>query len=79
MPEVGRALRDYGEVLRRADRTDEADRWRDLAQARPRTPGTLAAVARFLGRSGWYSALALLTTVLALHLTLAAKYWRAQA
>ena len=78
VPEVGNALRNYADLLRQNGQTDEAARWRELAQARPRRPGTVAAAAHFLGRSGWYGALALLTTFLALHLTLAAKYWRAQ-
>ena len=34
--------------------------------------------ARALGATGWYGVLSLLVAILALHLTLAAKYWRAQ-
>ncbi len=77
VPEVGRALHDYAGALRQNGAAAEADRWRTLGQGRPGLP-TLAVAARFLGRSGWYGALALLVTALALHLTLAAKYWRAQ-
>ena len=78
VPEVNRVLRDYAAALRRDGRTDEAARYRDLGRGRLRTPGTLASAALFLGRNALYSALALLVTALALHLTLAAKYWRAQ-
>ncbi len=77
VPAVGRALRDYADLLRQNGQGLEADRWRDLGRGRLRLAPP-AAAARFLGRSGWYSALALLATVLALHFTLAAKYWRAQ-
>ena len=77
VPAVGRALRDYADLLRQNGQGLEANRWRDLGRGRLMLAPP-AAAARFLGRSGWYSALALLATVLALHFTLAAKYWRAQ-
>lgn len=78
VPEMNRTLRDYAAMLRRNGQADEAARWRDPGRDRLRTPGTLASAALFLGRSAWYSALALLVATLALHLTLATKYWRAQ-
>src|SRR5690606_9316805 len=39
---------------------------------------TLMRAAESVGRSGWYGVGALLVAILALHLTLSAKYWRAQ-
>ena len=79
VPEVRAALREYANDLRRAGQRDMAAQWREVAQGeRVRLSETLESWALLLGRAGWLNVLALLAAIVALHLVLLAKYWRAQ-
>src|SRR5690606_17634930 len=73
-------LADYAGDLRSRGRAEEASRWQELAASTRRfeVRSTLERAARSLGSTGWYGVIALLVAILALHITLAAKYWRAQ-
>ena len=79
VPEVRAALRKYANDLRRTGQRDMAAQWREVAQGeRVGLSETLESWALLLGRAGWLNVLALLVAILALHLVLVAKYWRAQ-
>ncbi len=73
-------LNRYADMLQEAGEGEAAAAWRELAAATagadPRTALERAAAA--VGSTGWYGVLALLVAVVALRLTLLAKYWRAQ-
>lgn len=73
-------LREYASELRRLGRDSEANTWRQRAGEGHgfSLAGTLRDGAASLGRSGWLAVAALLVAILALNLTLAAKYWRPQ-
>ncbi len=73
-------LREYASELRQLGRDSEANTWRQRAGEGHgfSLAGTLREGAASLGRSGWLAVAALLVAILALNLTLAAKYWRPQ-
>jgi hypothetical protein len=74
------ALTRYAELLSAAGRRDAANLWSERAQVGA-SPSPAASLERFflgLGRSGWYAVAALLAAIVALHLTLVAKYWAPQ-
>ncbi|MBX3144452.1 MAG: hypothetical protein KF813_11885 [Trueperaceae bacterium] len=73
-------LRDYATELRRLGRDSEANTWRQRAGEGHgfNLANTLRGGAAALGRGGWLAVAALLVAILALNLTLAAKYWRPQ-
>lgn len=73
-------LRDYATELRRLGRDSEANTWRQRAGEGHgfNLATTLRDGAAALGRGGWLAVAALLVAILALNLTLAAKYWRPQ-
>jgi hypothetical protein len=78
---VGTELRAYATSLgARGDRTGEAE-WRQRASARsnPSAAEVVARTALLLGRGGIVAGLALLIAFVVLHLTLIAKYAKAQA
>jgi tetratricopeptide (TPR) repeat protein len=81
VPATEDALREFSRQLRSAGDRDGANLWRarsDLAGP----GGLLPLVNRLfesLGRVGWYAVASLLIAIVALHLTLIAKYWRPQA
>jgi len=80
VPAHSELLAAYADDLRARGDTQAAATWDQRAATggsfEVRT--TLERAARALGSSGWYGVLSLLIAILALHLTLAAKYWRAQ-
>lgn len=79
-PETREALAEYADSLADSGRRDAALLWRERAQA-GRSASPTASLDRLflgLGRSGWYGVGALLVAILALHLTLLAKYWAPQ-
>lgn len=80
VPATSAAMSDYASQLRAADRQEEARAWSARAGEGQRftIQSTLRRAADSVGRSGWYGVGALLIAILALHLTLSAKYWRAQ-
>lgn len=87
VPETQAALRDYAAALRTAaratgstDQRNAASLWRSRADegAGFRVGRLLDSVALSLGRNGWYAVAALLVAIVALHVTLLAKYWRPQ-
>jgi len=73
-------MADYASQLRAAGRNEEARAWSERASEGRRftIQSTLRRAADSVGRTGWYGVGALLVAILALHLTLSAKYWRAQ-
>jgi hypothetical protein len=77
---AGMTLRGYADLLSAAGEREGAAYWRE--QAGRYGPSDARAVfgesALGLGRGGWYAATSLLVATLLLHLTLLAKYWRAQ-
>lgn len=75
--ETRKALLEYAATLQAAGMRDEATRWRSSVRAldRPSLASGLDSIFLALGRIGWYAAAAILITFLALHLTLAFKYW----
>lgn len=79
-PESRAALNSYADRLAAVGQRDAANLWRERAQG-GRSASPAASLDRFflgLGRSGWYAVAALVATILALHLTLVAKYWAPQ-
>lgn len=80
VPANERVLRQYADELRRLDRDSEANTWRQRAAEGQRfnVQATLRSAAAAVGRSGWLGVAALLVAILALLLTLSAKYWRPQ-
>lgn len=80
VPATQEGLRELSRDLRAGGRADEASLWRTRADEGGRfdlaTSVRRAAVA--LGNTGWYGVVALLVAILAMHLTLLAKYWRPQ-
>ena len=80
VPATNEALAAYARDLRDAGRNEEARVWSERANEGQRfsISGALRRAAYSLGRTGWYGVGALLVAILALHLTLSAKYWRAQ-
>ncbi|HEX7004207.1 MAG TPA: hypothetical protein VF168_08460 [Trueperaceae bacterium] len=79
-PRTTSALQAYARQLAAVGQRDAASLWRERA-----TPAGSASPAAsldrfFLGlaRSGWYGVAALLAAIVALHLTLTAKYWAPQ-
>lgn len=80
LPDAGALLGEYAAALQDAGDAEAASVWRERAAAvggaDPMT--TLERAAAAVGSTGWYGVTALLVAVLALHLTLVAKYWRAQ-
>lgn len=80
VPENEAVLREYSTELRRLGRDGEANTWRQRAgEGRGFSLGdTLRDAARSLGRGGWLAVAALLVAIVALTLTLSAKYWRPQ-
>lgn len=81
MPAAQEALREYSLALQDAGRRDEASLWRQRAnelrggfQVGP----TIERAAAVVGRTGWYGVAALVVSIIALHITLLAKYWRPQ-
>jgi len=79
-PTSNTLLAAYADDLRSRARAEEAATWDERARGGQRFEirSTLQRAARALGSTGWYGVIALLVAILALHLTLAAKYWRAQ-
>jgi hypothetical protein len=77
---AGTTLRGYADLLQAAGEREGAAYWREqAARYGPRDARTvLGEAALGLGRGGWYAAVSLLVATLLLHLTLLAKYWRAQ-
>jgi len=80
VPATNALLGDYARDLRAAGRQEEARVWSERAGETERfsIPSAVRRAAESLGRTGWYGVGALLVAILALHLTLSAKYWRAQ-
>jgi hypothetical protein len=79
-PYARAALMRYAELLSAAGRRDAANLWSERAQVGA-SASPAASLERFflgLGRSGWYAVAALLAAIVALHLTLVAKYWAPQ-
>lgn len=79
--EAQAALREYSLYLQEAGQRDEASLWRTRAnelRGRFQVGPTIANAALVVGRTGWYGVAALLVSILALHITLLAKYWRPQ-
>lgn len=79
-PETGEALAEYARQLGTVGQRDAASLWRERARD-GRSASPAASLDRFflgLGRSGWYGVAALLAAIVALHLTLWAKYWAPQ-
>lgn len=81
LPGVGRELRAFASALAAAGDGDAADLWRRRAAERsnPTVREVVARNALLLGRGGPLAGASLLLAFLALHLTLVAKYRRAQA
>ncbi len=83
-PEVAEtqlALREYALYLQEAGQRDEASLWRTRAnEARGgfQVGAILTQSARTVGQTGWYGVAALIVSIIALHITLLAKYWRPQ-
>src|SRR5690606_16798775 len=77
---AGGLLADYADELRASGRSEEASSWaeRSTSGRRFEVRSTVERAARALGSTGWYGVTALLAAIVALHLTLAAKYSRAQ-
>lgn len=79
-PDARDLLTRYAQLLQDGGDVDAAGTWRELAAdaagTDPQT--TLERAAAAVGSTGWYGVLALLVAAVALRLTLAAKYWRAQ-
>ncbi len=80
VPATGSALREYARQLRVAGDRDEAALWRTRANlpGRRGIATILDDLFTALGRIGWYAVASLLIAIVALHLTLVAKYWRPQ-
>ena len=81
VPESEEALREFSRQLRSVGDRDAANEWRTRSNL-PGRGGLLTVLDRLfeaLGRVGWYAVASLLIAILALHLTLIAKYWRPQA
>ncbi len=78
--EPSRLLNEYAATLDDAGDSDAAEDWRERAAAGGGSDAqtTLERTAAAVGATGWYGVVALLVAVIALHLTLVAKYWRAQ-
>lgn len=80
-PETQAALREYSLYLQETGQRDEASLWRtraNEARAGFQVGATLTQAARTVGRTGWYGVAALVVSIIALHITLLAKYWRPQ-
>lgn len=79
-PATQAALREYARYLQEAGQNDAASLWRTRANEGGRfdVRAALSQAALTVGRTGWYGVAALLVSVLALHVTLLAKYWRPQ-
>jgi hypothetical protein len=80
VPETRQALGDYANLLRQSGERAEATIWREAANAGRRSGvgNLLESFFSALGGAGWYSVLALLIAIIALHLTLTLKYWTPQ-
>jgi hypothetical protein len=80
VPETRQALWDYASLLRQNGERAEANIWREAANAGRRSgvSNLLESFFSALGGAGWYSVLALLIAIIALHLTLTLKYWTPQ-
>ena len=80
LPGVGAELRAFGAALTAAGDREGAAAWRERASERtnPAVSEALAKAALALGRGGILASAALLIALLMLHLTLVAKYRRAQ-
>ncbi len=80
VPETQAALREYANYLREAGQEDAASLWRTRANEGGgfQASAVVAQAALTVGRTGWYGVAALLVSILALHVTLLAKYWRPQ-
>lgn len=78
--EPSRLLNQYAATLADAGEADAAEDWRARAAVGGGSDAqtTLERAAAAVGATGWYGVVALLVAVIALHLTLIAKYWRAQ-
>ncbi len=78
--EVQGLLSEYAALVQARGDQDAAQTWRERAaltgRADPLT--TLERAATAVGNTGWYGVLALFVALVALRLTLLAKYWRAQ-
>lgn len=75
------AMREYALYLQEAGQRDEASLWRTRANEGStgfQVGAILTRAAHTVGRTGWYGVAALLVSILALHITLLAKYWRPQ-
>lgn len=70
----------YARALRELGEKDEATLWRSRANEAGgfKMNETLTSAAETVGRTGWYGVTALLASIVALTLTLLAKYWRPQ-
>lgn len=79
-PAVGDLLDRYSQLLQAEGDDEDAATWRELAAGLRGTDPTsaLERAAAAVGSTGWYGVLALLVAIVALRVTLAAKYWRAQ-
>ena len=79
-PEASGLLSEYAAMLQAEGDVDGAATWRERAAAVGGTDAqtTLERAAAAVGSTGWYGVAALLVAVVALRLTLVAKYWRAQ-
>ncbi|MFA5550037.1 MAG: hypothetical protein WDA03_00330 [Trueperaceae bacterium] len=81
VPETQAALREYALYLQEAGQRDEATLWRNRAnegRAGFQVGPTLTNAALTVGRTGWYGVAAVVLSIIALHITLLAKYWRPQ-
>ncbi len=80
VPETQAALKEYATYLQQNGQRDDAALWRKRAGEGGGFDivATLEDGARTVGRTGWYGVAALLVAIVALHLTLLAKYWRPQ-
>lgn len=74
------ALAEYAHALQAAGQRDDASLWRSRANEGGgfQIGATLTQAAKSVGRTGWYGVAALIVSILALHITLLAKYWRPQ-
>ncbi len=80
-PNTQAALREYALYLQEAGQRDEASLWRTRASegsGRFQVGAILTSTAHTVGRTGWYGVAALIVSIIALNITLLAKYWRPQ-
>lgn len=79
VPGTGEAFSSYAALISDVASREEIAQWQSRARGSASTGlSGLDRIAGALGGVGWYAALAVLAAILALHLTLVAKYWKPQ-